>query len=548
MTSRFASKLGTNFCPLDEEVLEIQRLLVVPLSRLKDIDHEIAELQKAIDELAEERDSVSAYVEAHKALLSPLRRLPLDIMQEIFVACLPTHRNCVMSAVEAPVLLGRICSSWRTVSLSTPRLWARLHIAEPERPRQAPIYQEKYAQRLAITKAWLERSGRCPLSISLHGSDLHRPGVSDTVNRFLDLVLSYASRWQHISVTASSSALDTVFNLTEHDVPMLKTLEMRENNQQDVPMLKTLEIHQHLMANSDLKSFGVLRGPKISSVTLTGNNGDLLHLPLRWESLTHLSITGHWHQWDQPAPALDINAALWMFSHCPSLRACQLLISEGNNPLPPQESRHSIIDLPSLLSLDIICLSELVFESGLFTRLSLPELRSFKFSSNSSNYFQEVAFPFLLTSSHLESLDMEVQMFSPQSLVDLLHTVPSTIQLRLHGRFDGRPDPLNDDVLIALTPSSDRPSLGCPILQELHITCCMNVSGEALHRFIVARMTAQATTLRCVNIQFGRAKELDIQSEIQPFLDAGLEVSTRYNETRSIEFSPWRGLLDAPDV
>ncbi|KAJ7037438.1 hypothetical protein C8F04DRAFT_1209818 [Mycena alexandri] len=534
MTSRFASKLGTNFCPLDEEVLEIQRLLVVPLSRLKDIDHELAELQKAIDELAEERDSVSAYVEAHKALLSPLRRLPLDIMQEIFVACLPTHRNCVMSAVEAPVLLGRICSSWRTVSLSTPRLWARLHIAEPERPRQAPIYQEKYAQRLAITKAWLERSGRCPLIEELPSAfdASSNPSLVPSADTLLQALLPYASRWQHFVLAASSSAYNLLSTLTE----------------QDVPMLKTLEIHQHLMANSDLKSFGVLRGPKISSVTLTGNNGGLLHLPLRWESLTHLSITGHWHQWDQPAPALDINAALWMFSHCPSLRACQLLISEGNNPLPPQESRHSIIDLPSLLSLDIICLSELVFESGLFTRLSLPELRSFKFSSNSSNYFQEVAFPFLLTSSHLESLDMEVQMFSPQSLVDLLHTVPSTIQLRLHGRFDGRPDPLNDDVLIALTPSSDRPSLGCPILQELHITCCMNVSDEALHRFIVARMTAQATTLRCVNIQFGRAKELDIQSEIQPFLDAGLEVSTRYNETRSIEFSPWRGLLDAPDV
>ncbi|KAF8213696.1 hypothetical protein K438DRAFT_1105548 [Mycena galopus ATCC 62051] len=30
------------------------------------------------------------------------------------------HRNCVSSASEAPILLGRICSSWRAISLSTP--------------------------------------------------------------------------------------------------------------------------------------------------------------------------------------------------------------------------------------------------------------------------------------------------------------------------------------------------------------------------------------------------------------------------------------------
>ncbi|KAF8138028.1 hypothetical protein K438DRAFT_1543783, partial [Mycena galopus ATCC 62051] len=123
MSSPFASKLGTNYCPLDKEVLEIQALLVEPLSRLQSLDNRIAELQNAIDELAKKRATVSAYVDAHRALISPIRRFPLDMLQEIFVACLPTHRNCVMSATESPVLLGRICSSWRTISLSTPRLW-----------------------------------------------------------------------------------------------------------------------------------------------------------------------------------------------------------------------------------------------------------------------------------------------------------------------------------------------------------------------------------------------------------------------------------------
>ncbi|KAJ7134869.1 hypothetical protein C8R44DRAFT_560198, partial [Mycena epipterygia] len=123
MSSPFAARLGTNYCPKDKEIAEIKALLVEPTLRLKCLDDEIAEMRKALDKLIAEHDALAAYVESHKALMSPARQLPVDIIQEIFTACIPTHRNCVMSASEAPVLLGRICSSWRTLSLSTPRLW-----------------------------------------------------------------------------------------------------------------------------------------------------------------------------------------------------------------------------------------------------------------------------------------------------------------------------------------------------------------------------------------------------------------------------------------
>ncbi|KAJ6465787.1 hypothetical protein C8R45DRAFT_1022389 [Mycena sanguinolenta] len=157
MSSPFALRLGTNYCPTDTEVLEIRSLLVEPALRIKNLEDKIADLQKSIDQLVEERVGLESYVGAHSALISPVRRLPLDIIQEIFVACMPTHRNCVMSATEAPVLLGRICSGWRTISLSTPRLWASLHIVEPPSPGawltgRAATINDKIAQRLELTK------------------------------------------------------------------------------------------------------------------------------------------------------------------------------------------------------------------------------------------------------------------------------------------------------------------------------------------------------------------------------------------------------------
>ncbi|KAJ7753313.1 hypothetical protein DFH07DRAFT_511142 [Mycena maculata] len=135
MASPFASRLGTNYCPTDGKMVEIEALLIGPSLRMKRLDDEIAEIQKALTKLTEERDSLGAYIGAHKALVSPVRRLPRDMIQDIFMACLPTHR---MSAREAPVLLGRIYSSWRVISLSTPGLWVSLRIAVPGPAKVVP--------------------------------------------------------------------------------------------------------------------------------------------------------------------------------------------------------------------------------------------------------------------------------------------------------------------------------------------------------------------------------------------------------------------------
>ncbi|KAJ7603316.1 hypothetical protein FB45DRAFT_1071689 [Roridomyces roridus] len=136
MDSPFTAKLGTNYCPTAQEAIEIQAFLAQPLRQMKCLDSKIAELQHALNKLLEEREGLGSIVQSHEALLSPIRRMPSDIMQEIFMACMPTDRNCVMDASEAPLLLGRICSAWRALSLATPRLWASLHIVDRGEPPQ----------------------------------------------------------------------------------------------------------------------------------------------------------------------------------------------------------------------------------------------------------------------------------------------------------------------------------------------------------------------------------------------------------------------------
>ncbi|KAF8977927.1 hypothetical protein BDQ17DRAFT_1225431, partial [Cyathus striatus] len=123
MGSPFQRHFGTNYVPSIEEVSKIKDILEFSSKEILQIDLEIDQLQRQLHLQQEKRSKVHSLAEQHRTLISPARRLDRDIIEEIFLACLPTHRNPCMSAIEAPMLLTRICGSWRSIALSTPQLW-----------------------------------------------------------------------------------------------------------------------------------------------------------------------------------------------------------------------------------------------------------------------------------------------------------------------------------------------------------------------------------------------------------------------------------------
>ncbi|KAF8988464.1 hypothetical protein BDQ17DRAFT_1257658, partial [Cyathus striatus] len=181
MDSLFEQHLGTNYVPSFEEERQIRDCLEITSKGVHDIDVKISQLQRQQELLHVKRQKIFDLAEQYRALISPARRLGRDILQEIFVACLPTDRNPYMSASEAPMLLTQICSSWRRIAHSTPRLWAAIHIVLPSvnireirsdsftADRKA-LVRHKINQRKSGTKQWLRRSGACPLSISIYQS------------------------------------------------------------------------------------------------------------------------------------------------------------------------------------------------------------------------------------------------------------------------------------------------------------------------------------------------------------------------------------------
>ncbi|KAJ6561860.1 hypothetical protein B0H19DRAFT_894253, partial [Mycena capillaripes] len=127
MDSPFKEILHTNTIPSDTDCQRIRELLVGPQKEVAELTAKIECLQDLISQLSKKRDQLNDFITPHLALISPTRRLPADVVAEVFAACLPADRNAIMSSAEAPLLLCHVCRAWRTLALSTPRLWASLH-------------------------------------------------------------------------------------------------------------------------------------------------------------------------------------------------------------------------------------------------------------------------------------------------------------------------------------------------------------------------------------------------------------------------------------
>ncbi|KAJ7354564.1 hypothetical protein DFH08DRAFT_47217 [Mycena albidolilacea] len=544
MSSPFASRLGTNYSAQDKEIDQIKALLVEPCQKLKDLDEEIDAMRKALDKLTEERDTLSAYVEAHKALLSPFRRLPRDIIEAIFMACLPTHHNCVMSAQEAPVILGRICSSWRMISHSFPRLWSSLHIVEPVRHYSSSpgLHQAKAAQRLEVADAWLRRSGMCPLSISLqsyldHGVGMDPPLMESTPNAdsFLHILVPFASRWQNISLTISLSAVQTLLRLTENEVPLLKSLtitECRENPYDSTTWT--------------LPQVCVLGAPGLARFSLSGRNVHSLDLPLCWSNLTALSLLGSgWSTGTITTNPQTCQVVLDILSRCPELRICTVMALE-----PPDSGylQDFVVECPFLRTFYLLCDGTPLHTAGrLLSRLSLPALQDFQLKGISfggpdpeNTFSADSLLSFFAASTQLESINIDGAMFSRAILIDIFRRLPLGVRHITIARPVWQPrledTTFDDEILEALTVSPGH-SL-CPALEEVIIHYCPKVSDEAILRFIMSRMPA----LKLVDIKFDRERKVDILPTLQPFVEAGLKTSISYITFPSPKFSPWIGI------
>ncbi|KAJ7500352.1 hypothetical protein B0H11DRAFT_2276007 [Mycena galericulata] len=481
--SPFDDILYTNAVPSDADCQRIHDLLVGPQKEAAALVQEVVRVQSLLDELISKRDQLYTFIDAHLALVSPVRRLPDDVVREIFVAALPSDQNAIMSEKEAPLLLSHISQGWRNVALSTPRLWSTLHLVNPP-VRSLHSYIPKLHQINSAVATWLSRSGTLPVLISFIAPLLYPPrGASEeeisalveaarsASFTLIQTLIEFCTRWISIRFNVpDDSYLTPLAALSVNDVPKLSSVGMNMVN-----------------GETGWNSMSFLGTPSLRAVSLR----DGAHTsPIRWDALAHLSI-------QFMGITLSFDETLAILRHCTNLETLHLTI---NHHQAHGQTHTRPCHLAHLWRLSLIGFH------GPFDSASPSPLLTLISSSDG-----------------LEHLRLSVHNITVDSLIEMLQKAPALRELALAAEPVSPPPPnfgpwrpTPDDRLLSLLDSTL-----CPRLQQVTLLQFNALSDDALLAFVQTRTDpslARCARLSRVIAHFSRARQVDIIPSLQQIL------------------------------
>jgi hypothetical protein len=146
-------------------------------------------------------------------------------LAKIFVLCLPDDEFVEVDVLDAPLLLVQICSHWRNIALSTPRLWNSISvdIKFDEVSADYTLDCRPFGRKHSI-EAWLSRSGNLPLSIKIYYIDYDPWPISDD---FVDIFIPWSSRWSNLHLDLPQPPIERLVCDSSVSTPNLETLTLR---------------------------------------------------------------------------------------------------------------------------------------------------------------------------------------------------------------------------------------------------------------------------------------------------------------------------------
>ena len=423
--------MNTNYIPSNTEIAEIKEYVSSVNHKLTQYDARIAELEAVLQEITKKRTELNNARSAHEALVSPLRRVPPEILQLIFVWCLPQNHNSVMHASEAPVLLGRVCSEWRRISLATPEVWASLHIVPPNVNFSNPgSSAARFERKRELVKMWLARSGACPLSISLVWFAGDSEEEVKLCASLLEVLVPMCGRWRMLDFQVPLKMFSPFIGLTVEDVPLLEGMSLMDNR----TPLDTVAVDRWPESLTFAES-----ATKLRNFTLTFFSGGIRLPSIPWPQLTTLYLESNIAFF-----FTDSREMLNTLSGCANLQSCTLKFPLSHTALlPAYKKLDSPIVLPQLHTLCVDGdqhLHNTFHMSNTLTNLCAPKLRKLEILGRSGRPEGTIApeplgaVKILLQRSKcpLERLNVESMTMLPDEFVACLRLVPTLVELVVH--------------------------------------------------------------------------------------------------------------------
>jgi F-box-like len=536
-SSPFSSRLDSNYVASDSESLEIQSLLELPTSRLEELTNRLQELEEQSTQIRNEQSALRIFISKHRALISLIRKLPIDILQEIFIACLPIAHNNVMSRWEPPILLTQVCSSWRNVAHATPQLWKSIHIAVPYNKlgrysSEHPYFSSstvEHDRRSEAVVEWLTRSTTYPLDISL--GHLESNAVDGFYHKIIESLIRFSERWRQVRLSAPYQALVPIASLPPSKVPLLETLSLNCSP-------------AHTGALLDFQSVwmtsGVLKAPNLRDfgLWLAHLHEDITRLPINWSQLTNISIEGS--SWGTSCP-LSISRAYKLLSVCRNLITCRLEIGHTEFNELPLQTTTTLIPLPFLTRLSVREVNASL--SRLFSLLHLPSLNYIEFHTAIWPTQQSsTSLLSLLTRFHTTiQLITDAESFTRQDFIQCLRLCPLLKSLYIRKSYGLEPPPgspscIVDDAFLKLFFEPSNEGYLCPHLEDFESSSETAFSETTLLQFVKEKNGDSNTTttttglakLKLLFVVFYGPPLGDIKQELEPYEQAGLVTSLTY--------------------
>lgn len=235
--------LKTNNAPLDLEIVDIRDSLQNLQQSLIQVDEEIKLLSQTLEKLKTRRVDISKAISKHSGVLSPVRRLPPEMLGEIFIRA---NDGCyaVFGTSYGPWALSHVNHQWRAAALAGPGcLWANPYITIDT----DSCYK---TDPTSLVRTALDRSRTQSLSLHFYYREPSSlPRVEERALEIFRLVMSHCERWHSLHLNNVSVAIHKLLDGVRGRLPRLLRLSMRGPAELEpltafaiAPQLRTVQI------------------------------------------------------------------------------------------------------------------------------------------------------------------------------------------------------------------------------------------------------------------------------------------------------------------
>jgi hypothetical protein len=411
---------------------------------------------------------------------SPSGKLPVELLSEIFLLCVGTvideHHTILM-----PLLVSKICSSWRSAAIANPKLWSRLFLelaphnftpsSSSSSPRSTSPSPSSSTSQKNMVETWLARSGACPLTVYVlwEGS----PNPLSFTHPVLDALVDHCTRWHTMFFYLPFPAFRS-FSRVRNRLPILTELSLGMNDR---------DMISGVTPGEDSKVDIFENAPRLRSLECVNFSPTMSKFP--WNQLQ-----------DIPLLPVTIDEALDILHRANRLVNVKFIfVDVGNShaasPLPNSiTALHRYIDHNHLRCFTLMTprWNEIISLRPLFPHLAFPQLESLTICNLKSPFGPE--FTQFLSQLHvLKTLHLRRTALSDEQLVEGLKYLPLLTSLIVHSSESiQEPEPTVTRYLFsALTrnffssSSMDDDGMLLPRLKNLEMTLSSQITLAALY-------------------------------------------------------------------